>query len=70
MAPMWDSEVLNCPYVNLPINAEQSHITSALIDLRTRAEFRKRQPQTYGVGDGEPHFVYPFWFVKMESLTH
>lgn len=28
---MWDSEVLNCPYVNQPINAEQSHITSALI---------------------------------------
>lgn len=31
MAWVWDSEVLNCPYVNQPINAEQSHITSALI---------------------------------------
>lgn len=31
MARVWDSEVLNCPYVNQPINAEQSHITSALI---------------------------------------
>ena len=33
MAWVWDSEVLNCPYVNQPINAEQSHITSALISL-------------------------------------
>lgn len=31
MAWVWDSEVLNCPYVNQPINAEQSHIAFALI---------------------------------------
>lgn len=31
MAWVWDSEVLNCRYVDQPINAEQSHITSALI---------------------------------------
>lgn len=31
MAWVWDSEVLNCPYVNQPINAEQSHVTSAPI---------------------------------------
>lgn len=31
MARVGDSEVQNCPYVNHPINAEQSHITSALI---------------------------------------
>lgn len=30
MARVWDSEVLNCPHVNQPINAEQSRITSAL----------------------------------------
>lgn len=30
MAWVWDSEVLNCPHVNQPINAEQSRITSAL----------------------------------------
>lgn len=40
-----DSEALNSPYVNLPINVERSHITSALIDPEIRAEFGKRQPQ-------------------------
>lgn len=42
MAPAWHSEVLNWPYVNLPINAEQSRITSALIDLRKRREVGRR----------------------------
>ena len=31
MARVWDSEVLNCPHVNQPINAEQGSITSALL---------------------------------------
>lgn len=43
MAPVCYSEVLNWPYVNLPINAEQSRITSALIDLRRRMEFGRRE---------------------------
>lgn len=39
MARVLDSEALNSPYVNLPINVERSHITSALIDLEIWAEF-------------------------------
>lgn len=30
MGRVWDSEALNCPHVNQPINAGQSCITSAL----------------------------------------
>lgn len=30
---VWDSDVLNCPHVNLPINTNQSHITSSSFSL-------------------------------------
>lgn len=49
MARVWDSEVLNCPHVNQSINAEHSHISSALIDPEIRAEFGKRQPRRAGL---------------------